>query len=103
MRKCWSKRALLIKWNNHHTCAKMDIQKIVIFALIGAVMLFVVTGGAVSMMGEEGASPVQLGGGALTGGVLGAAAAYFMGEDLPALPKMMGGGDPQMKVGLPGF
>jgi hypothetical protein len=82
----------------------MDIQKIVIFALIGAVILFVVTGGAVSMMGDDGASPVQLSGGALTGGALGAAAAYFMGEDLPSLPKMMGGGgDPHMKVGLPGF
>lgn len=105
MRRFWSKlRALLTKWNNHHTCAKMDIQKIVIFALIGAVILFVVTGGTVSMMGEEGVSPVQLSGGAVVGGAMGAAAAYFMGDELPSLPSMIGGGgDPHMKVGLPGF
>ena len=85
----------------------MEIQSIAIFALIGAVCMFVITGGLVSMVSDAAPSTGNLVAGASVGGVLGAATSYFLGEDI-GLPKnilssMSGGGSAQMKVGLPTF
>lgn len=76
----------------------MEMQNILIFALIGAVCLFIVTGGFVSMTTDGEASPTTLGAGAAVGGALGAAMSYVSAG---GLPNMIGG--PEMKVGLPSF
>jgi len=81
----------------------MEMQNILIFALIGAVCLFIVTGGFVSMTTDEEASTTQLGAGAAIGGAIGAAVSYIStGSD--SLTSMMGlPAGPEMKVGLPSF
>jgi len=84
----------------------MEIKSILIFALIGAVCMFVITGGALSMVGEEKPSGSQLASGAAAGAGIGSAISYFFSPDMPSLstlPSMMGGGSPDMKVGLPSF
>ena len=74
----------------------MEIQNIVIFALIGAVCMFIVTGGVISMTSEDDPSPVLLASGAVTGGAVGAAISYMtsLTGEYSA---------PDMKVGLPTF
>ena len=81
----------------------MEIKSILIFALIGAVCMYIVTGGALSMVGEETPSTSQLASGAVAGAGIGSAISYFLSPTLPALPAMIGGGGPDMKVGLPSF
>ena len=93
------------------------MQNIVIFALIGAVCMFIVTGGALSMTSDADPEPASLFSGAALGGALGAATSYLMTADVPS---MIGGGldsigsfgslssfgssdGPDMKVGLPSF
>lgn len=86
----------------------MDMTNIAIFAIIGAICLVVITGGFLSMS-EQDTSPGALGGSAVLGAGLGAAAAYFMGPTesakLVSVVSQMGGGvaEQQMKVGLPAF
>lgn len=84
----------------------MEIKSIIIFALIGAVCMFVITGGALSMVGDETPSTSQLASGAVAGAGIGSAISYFVSPNtlvLPTLPSMIGGGGPDMKVGLPAF
>jgi hypothetical protein len=85
----------------------MEMQNILIFALIGAVCLFIVTGGFVSMTTDEEASSTQLGAGAAVGGALGAVMSYMSGGDTgPSMSSMLGlpsATSPEMKVGLPSF
>jgi hypothetical protein len=82
----------------------MEISQILIFVILGAIMMMVVTGGALSMMGGE-AEGSQLAGGAMLGGALGAAASYLGGADLvpSTLLESIGGAETTMKVGLPNF
>jgi hypothetical protein len=75
----------------------MEVQNIVIFALLGAVCLFIVTGGLVSMTNEEDPSPTTLVSGAAVGGALGAAMSYISSTASDILDV------PDMKVGLPNF
>lgn len=75
----------------------MEVQNIVIFALLGAVCLFIVTGGLVSMTNEEDPSPTTLVSGAAVGGALGAAMSYMSSTASDILDV------PDMKVGLPTF
>jgi hypothetical protein len=78
----------------------MELSNMLIFALVGAVCLFIVTGGLISMTSEADPSPTNLASGAALGGALGAAVSYLSEG---GLPDMMGGGIPDMKVGLPSF
>lgn len=86
----------------------MDMQNIVIFALIGAVCMFVITGGFLSMSDIE-PDTSKLATGAAIGGAIGSAVSYFTGATVPEPAKMiaaMTGGalaGPEMKVGLPTF
>jgi hypothetical protein len=84
----------------------MDIQKILIFALIGAVALFVITGGMSSMMDTD-ADATTLGAGAAIGGLMGAGAAAFgdfQGAESMLKPLLKGGSrEAELKVGLPSF
>ncbi len=85
----------------------MDLSNITIFALIGAICLLVVTGGFFSMSDQD-PSPSALGGGAVVGAGIGAAAAYFLGPAesaklVSAVSQIGGAAEPQMKVGLPAF
>jgi len=81
----------------------MEMQNILIFALVGAVCLVIVTGGFVAMTSDgEEASSTTLGAGAAVGGALGAAASYLSSSGFSGLPEMMSG-TPEMKVGLPSF
>jgi len=89
----------------------MEIQHILIFVLVGAVCMVIVTGGALSMSSDETPSPTQLAGGAAVGGALGAAfSALGSLGSLDSSDLMSGGGfpsfsagAPEMKVGLPSF
>ena len=84
----------------------MEIQQIVIFAFLGAVLAVVVTGGLWGMADEEPTSGI-LGTGAVVGGGLGSLVAYFTDAKIPEtkelLQTMTGGAVPDMKVGLPNF
>lgn len=86
----------------------MEIQQIVIFAIVGALILLVITGGLSAMMDQDADTSV-LGGGAALGAALGGAAGWLTssGGD-SVLPSaiasvMKGGGDAELKVGLPAF
>jgi membrane protein DedA with SNARE-associated domain len=80
----------------------MEMQNIVIFALIGAVCMFIVTGGVISMTSEDEPSSILLASGATTGGIVGAAISY-MTSTLSANDFVSGYSAPDMKVGLPTF
>jgi len=82
----------------------MEMQSIVIFALIGAVCMFIITGGALSMSSDATPEPSTLVGGAAVGGALGAAARYLMTADLSTISSShLPSAAPDMKVGLPSF
>lgn len=81
----------------------MDIQNILIFAFLGAICMLVIAGGATSMMSDEAPSAGSLTGGAVLGGVLGAAVPWFTGADAGEIAAQIGGGSTDMKVGLPNF
>jgi len=82
----------------------MEMQHILIFALIGAVCMVIITGGFISMSSDTNPSPTQLASGAAVGTALGAAVSY-MSSASNSLSDMMGGDSsvPEMKVGLPAF
>ena len=91
----------------------MEIQHILIFVLVGAVCMVIVTGGALSMSSDDVPSSTQLAGGAAVGGALGAAfsALGSLGSLGSSSSDLMSGGGfssfsaggPEMKVGLPSF
>ncbi len=81
----------------------MEIQNILIFAFVGALCMMIIAGGAVSMMGDDTPSQTSLAGGAVLGGVLGAAVPWFTGADAGEIAAQIGGGQADMKVGLPNF
>lgn len=89
----------------------MEMSHILIYAIVGAICVAIVTGGFLSMSDAEPSS-TQVGTGAIAGAGLGAAAAYYLGDAVPGvasvLTSMTGGGGldtgfPEMKVGLPSF
>lgn len=88
----------------------MEIQHILIFVLVGAVCMVIVTGGALSMSSDDVPSSTQLAGGAAVGGALGAAFSALgslgsldsVGSSSDAFSSFVGGA-PEMKVGLPSF
>lgn len=88
----------------------MEIQQIVIFALVGALVLFVIAGGISAMMDQDADSSVLGSAGAL-GAALGAGAGWIAGGGKEmesvfpaALTSVMKGGAPdELKVGLPAF
>jgi hypothetical protein len=89
--------------------AKMEIQSLFIFALIGAIAMFVITGGAVSMFGQQEPSTGALAAGAVAGGLLGSAASFVtqggaaFTEISGAVLSAVSGPTTDMKVGLPTF
>ena len=78
----------------------------IIFVIIGAVCLFVVTGGFLSMTNTE-VSPTYLAAGAALGGVAGGLLSPSIGGGDSSAIKLLSaftyGGGPEMKVGLPAF
>jgi hypothetical protein len=85
----------------------MDMKNILIFALVGAVCMIVITGGYLSMSDIE-PNTEKLAIGAALGGAIGSAVSYFTGAEMPEPTKIIetvigGGGGPDMKVGLPTF
>ena len=97
----------------------MEIKTIIIFGLIGAVCMFVVSGGVISMMSDDQPDTSQLLSGAALGGLIGSAASYIATGQTEELTKTLtaalqsGGslmesvtpasGLQDMKVGLPNF
>jgi len=88
----------------------MEIQNILIFVLVGAVCMVIVTGGALSMSSDEAPSPTSLAGGAAVGGALGAALSALNVSSLSSVSTSvsnivgsLGSDGPEMKVGLPSF
>jgi hypothetical protein len=85
----------------------MEVQHILIFAIIGAVCMIIVTGGALSMSSDEAPSTTNLAGGAAVGGVLGAALSALNSASLSTsmsdMVSSLGSDGPEMKVGLPSF
>ena len=95
----------------------MEINTILIFGLIGAVCMFVVSGGVISMLTEEAPDATQLLSGAALGGLIGSAASFVAAGKTEELTKtfssVMKTGESMMetvapithdmKVGLPNF
>ena len=96
----------------------MEIKTILIFGLIGAVCMFIVSGGVISMLSDEQPDTSQLISGAALGGLLGSAASYVATGQTDELSKtftsvMQTGSSlvesvtpvtmQDMKVGLPNF
>ena len=96
----------------------MDMSNMIIFVLIGAVCLFVVTGGFLSMTDTE-VSPTYLAAGAALGGVAGgligpsisggdSGGSSSLSNSIDSATKLLsaftgGSSGPEMKVGLPSF
>ena len=85
----------------------MEIQQIIIFAIVGALVLLVITGGLSAMMDQDADTSI-LGGGAALGAALGGAAGWLTSDSKMELPSalasvMKGGSDAELKVGLPAF
>lgn len=82
-----------------------------IWAIIGALCLLVVTGGFLSMSEQEPTAGALAAGAAAGAGLGVAAAKYLGGESSDGAASILdavmsgggGGGEPTMKVGLPGF
>ncbi len=86
----------------------MELYNLLVFAIIGALCMFIVTGGFLSMTGSEPTSG-SLSAGASVGAALGSAAAFLTGGGSTTSPSEListlagGASVPEMKVGLPGF
>lgn len=92
--------------NNTRVSTKMEIQSILIFAVLGAAILFIIVGGAGAMMSDDGESPSTstLAGSAVLGGLLGVAIPHVTKVDAGSVIEQLGGGGlPDMQVGLPTF
>jgi len=85
----------------------MEIQNILIFVLLGAVCMVIVTGGALSMSSDDVPSPTSLVSGAAVGGAIGAALSVFnpgsVSTSMTNMVSALGSDGPEMKVGLPSF
>lgn len=87
----------------------MNVVNMLIYAVLCALALTVVTGGFVSMTSGQDPSTGVLIGGAVIGAALGAAYPALTDSSsaaptLRSISKMIGGGESQtMKVGLPAF
>jgi len=84
----------------------MELTNILIWAIVGALALVIMTGGLMSMNDTE-PTPSALATGASVGAGIGAAFAHYAsGEATKVIDTVMRGGnhqEPAMKVGLPGF
>jgi hypothetical protein len=84
----------------------MDMYNILLFAVLGAVLAVVATGGLAGMVDQD-ASALMLGGSAVLGAGGAAAVASFMGGSVDSVvPKSIMSAissAPDMKVGLPNF
>jgi len=83
----------------------MEMQNIIIFVLVGAICMFIITGGVISMTSDAEPTQTHLVSGATLGGILGAAAGVMSSSSVSELSDMIGGysQSPDMKVGLPSF
>lgn len=87
---------------------KMEMYNLLVFAIIGALCMFIITGGFLSMTGSKPTSG-SLSAGASVGAALGSAAALLTNNGSTSVPadilSSLSGGSatPEMKVGLPGF
>jgi hypothetical protein len=83
----------------------MEIQSILIFAVIGAIVMFVIVGGTSAMMSDDGESPSTgtLAGSAVLGSLLGAVVPHVTKFDASNVIEQLGGSLPDMQVGLPNF
>jgi membrane protein DedA with SNARE-associated domain len=84
----------------------MDIYSMFLFALMGAIVVLILTGGLYSMVQESPPRPGHLITGATVGGILGSAASYVAGEHpvyTKTLMSMVQPLEQDMKVGLPTF
>jgi hypothetical protein len=84
----------------------MELYNLLVFAIIGALSMFIITGGYLAMTGSD-PSTSSLSTGAAIGAALGSVASYLTGGDKSLDPTQimstLSGGAPEMKVGLPGF
>ncbi len=83
----------------------MDMYNILLFAVLGAVLAVVATGGLAGMVDQD-ATPMMLSGSAVLGAGGAAAVASFMSGDVNVVPKSIMSAmsnAPDMKVGLPNF
>lgn len=86
----------------------MELYNLLVFGIIGALCMFIITGGFLSMTGSE-PTLGSLSAGASVGAALGSAAAFLTGGGVASTPAdiltTLSGGStiPEMKVGLPGF
>jgi len=84
----------------------MDMTNILIFAFLGAIAMFIVSGGLSAMMDTDASSTV-LGGGAALGAALGAGAGFLTAgstaKSMVSFANVMKGGAEELKVGLPAF
>ena len=86
----------------------MDMQNMLIFALISAVCFMVIAGGVTSMFLNEDPTTGHLAAGAVAGGVIGTALSYVSGAEVPGAAAVLsavtgGASSVDMKVGLPNF
>jgi hypothetical protein len=84
----------------------MELTNILIWAIMGALAVLVVTGGLMTMNDTEPTTGVLAAGAGVGAGIGAAFAHYAGGEASKVLETVMsggGGGEPTMKVGLPGF
>jgi ABC-type Fe3+-siderophore transport system permease subunit len=84
----------------------MELYHLLVFAIIGALSMFIITGGFLAMTGAD-PSTSSLSAGAAIGAALGSATSYLTGAEKTLDPTQiistLSGGVPEMKVGLPGF
>ena len=84
----------------------MELYNLLVFTIIGALSMFIITGGFLSMTGSEPTSG-SLSAGASVGAAIGSAAAFLTGGGAPPNPvnilSSLSATTPEMKVGLPGF
>jgi hypothetical protein len=86
----------------------MEMQHILLFALVGTICMVIVTGGVLSMTSDIEPSTTNLTAGGAVGAAVGAAASLLFPADgssgIKGLQEMLtSSGVPDMKVGLPSF
>jgi hypothetical protein len=82
----------------------MNMSHIVLFAIVGAIVATVVAGGLAGMMDMDAGTTVLGSAAVLGAGAAGGVASFMGGAAVPAvIMSAIGGGSPDMKVGLPNF
>ena len=87
----------------------MEMQHILLFALVGTICMVIVTGGVLSMTSDVEPSTTNLTAGGAVGAAVGAAASLLFPADgsspgIKGIQEMLtSSGVPDMKVGLPSF